>query len=1663
MANETATAQPAPQGYQGNWMGAALNMAPQLMNSFGGGGRAPQMPFNKGGPQIAMPGYGQYNTPPSNNANLYAMTGAGVDVARMAAQRTGIDKSGYGRAGFAAANMAQGAMTGGVEGGMRTLNAMSMMPIIGGMLGGMGGLVGMATGPQAMLALNAVKTISRMVGIDGGDFGKSISNKVGQMMMRYNPVYQMISGQIYKNQKKDEKTYQEFTEEVGKSIGTTGSYVDLIRTGPRYFADKSDDPKLALLFYIAKIKSEESPWTILMAQQMGATRNNLLMKDLPEKEGFVYRLADKIGTAISETPGLNALFNLAKAPLDILKMGGNILSAPGKGIMNAFSGTGDFLDKFLFGSESKRHADNPEELAKEAGVYKSSQDIQRIAMKAIAQFAEEAYKVQLKQLETEQNILGVLQSTHKLTTGQDFQYQYTQAEKFKEGLTFSIAAQGMATKKDAMDAEENNKQAIAAIMQQNLWGGLAGKYYEAKTEMSAFLGIGKTGRDIKSAQETLPELIKAAEAKKQQDEGGRDLTEEEKRVIRKQIEYEVVERVKLEATERDKIAAQQGMQTFFTGAPQTFGIETTQAGIGLRQQFNWDENQLQAGLMSGEAARAKKGREDDITAKFKKALANATGFLGIQYEKETERILRQAMNLEQRFAMAKQGKQIEEVGELKSTQELMSELFTQKDELMGGERTTENMQEMFNVHNKIQDLEELGTQDGEQLVLMSSIVTSITDMKDTLFNKLIDIQCILEGSAASEAETAMKQEETTKEQKKTTGAIDVMYKQDTEQYSGDSTTQNKIYDFQKKILESQEDTSKNISHLVKMFKISWVDDYDLAESAATGAIIDDGRPIKDQPSTDSAGVLIKAHDGEAIISPGKYNKGFFDWFEETVVGKALVDKYAASPGVSKNTIGFMSKQKSIQSDTMSERIKEREEKGEKREERDIQKGLSTDVQKIAEAVTEEAEDPKKKEKTKDEDKSWFSKILGGIGFLTSAVGAVGSLGMVLASEGAIGAKGLAALSGKALSKGFFKNMGGKLLEKIGFKGVGKFTGKAAGKILVKTIGKSIPFMGVLVGLGFAAKRWSEGDIVGGLWELASGISAQLPVIGWGISAGIDVMLMLEDEAKAKSEEEGEEYKGGKTVISKINNFVKERLKVVKDWWGDFFYKVPIIGNFLGNLITGQNKESEDIFTKENAKSILDFSKESIINAKDMYVDIFKRVWGFIKGAPGMIFEFLKESGTSSIKFLKSALMSDETLDVKQVEDKSAPGLIARGSDFIKGLLSNDKEDGGYVNEGKGVGSAGDKVKNLLRTVTKGVDSAREKVKGPPPKKPPQDSLGIRGSINKKSEIGVGGIPDINKYTDKIGNLVNNSIMNILKSVSDSEDNISDPIKDMFKITSPIGPREAKKEPGASEVPSGMHKGVDFSTGGKSGVPIQSIVGGEVVKTGGAYHEVLIKDEATGGFQRYAHLDKINVKMGDHVRGGEIIGTSGGWGKGGAKSFTPHLHLEMLTKDKKHLNPEQLFYEYWKSGGDTNYKGEKSYTFNPKSRGYVSSDKATQSLLSAFQKQKEKPLTEGIGIGGQANLSSEMKSVTGNPFEEEDFSLKDLASELKNVVKSTQTAVQPVVVPSPPVVVPSNNAIDERNIELVGGSFERMVDELFASQVSSLSTNLKKHALNSSIS
>jgi len=100
-----------------------------------------------------------------------------------------------------------------------------------------------------------------------------------------------------------------------------------------------------------------------------------------------------------------------------------------------------------------------------------------------------------------------------------------------------------------------------------------------------------------------------------------------------------------------------------------------------------------------------------------------------------------------------------------------------------------------------------------------------------------------------------------------------------------------------------------------------------------------------------------------------------------------------------------------------------------------------------------------------------------------------------------------------------------------------------------------------------------------------------------------------------------------------------------------------------------------------------------------------------------------------------------------------------------------------------------------------------------------------------------------------------------------------------------------------------HKGMDFTS--PKGTPIYATGNGKVIRAdagSSGFGKHIRIDHGFGYVTLYAHLSKYNVKKGQKVKRGDLIGYVGSTGR----SQAPHLHYE-VRYNKQQVNPINFYY------------------------------------------------------------------------------------------------------------------------------------------------------------
>ena len=114
-----------------------------------------------------------------------------------------------------------------------------------------------------------------------------------------------------------------------------------------------------------------------------------------------------------------------------------------------------------------------------------------------------------------------------------------------------------------------------------------------------------------------------------------------------------------------------------------------------------------------------------------------------------------------------------------------------------------------------------------------------------------------------------------------------------------------------------------------------------------------------------------------------------------------------------------------------------------------------------------------------------------------------------------------------------------------------------------------------------------------------------------------------------------------------------------------------------------------------------------------------------------------------------------------------------------------------------------------------------------------------------------------------------------------------PIEGDIDMSSPFGMRMDPFLRGPA-----IHSGLDLR--GDTGDPVRATANGTVVTASwqGGYGNMIEIDHNNGLSTRFGHLSKMEVKVGQNVKMGEVIGRIGSTGR----STGPHLHYETRVND-----------------------------------------------------------------------------------------------------------------------------------------------------------------------
>jgi murein DD-endopeptidase MepM/ murein hydrolase activator NlpD len=113
----------------------------------------------------------------------------------------------------------------------------------------------------------------------------------------------------------------------------------------------------------------------------------------------------------------------------------------------------------------------------------------------------------------------------------------------------------------------------------------------------------------------------------------------------------------------------------------------------------------------------------------------------------------------------------------------------------------------------------------------------------------------------------------------------------------------------------------------------------------------------------------------------------------------------------------------------------------------------------------------------------------------------------------------------------------------------------------------------------------------------------------------------------------------------------------------------------------------------------------------------------------------------------------------------------------------------------------------------------------------------------------------------------------------------------------------------------VNPGVDYMTA--VGVPVLAVADGTVAKTvttiKGAGGRMVLLDFPSGHKADYLHLSRVDVKAGDAVKQGQVLGLSGASGLGKENGYGPHLHFSFRMGGSHTAGAGNIDYEVFVGG------------------------------------------------------------------------------------------------------------------------------------------------------
>lgn len=320
-----------------------------------------------------------------------------------------------------------------------------------------------------------------------------------------------------------------------------------------------------------------------------------------------------------------------------------------------------------------------------------------------------------------------------------------------------------------------------------------------------------------------------------------------------------------------------------------------------------------------------------------------------------------------------------------------------------------------------------------------------------------------------------------------------------------------------------------------------------------------------------------------------------------------------------------------------------------------------------------------------------------------------------------------------IGRGISDNLGGigKGIKSIGSKAGTKAGTKVGAKIgggVLKSLGKKIPGIGLILGTLFSIDRFKNGDILGGLGEIASGVASILPGPGTLISLGIDALLVGRDVVGEPSKPPTKLSSGGiiageagnEAVIPLNTAPAKKAISNLKEGSGGSLlgavgpvlsaaagivrnplyaavlgptvnpilkplmskYKVPVYSGEFGSFKIGKLKAAATQ-SKAKAESAKKAGDNPLTAAFGWLGNLFGGIGGAVSGAIGSVGNFFRNIFGGNRRRNSPVTLPPGQTDPGVANMSSLTGIHKQAADLIAGYES--ASSGGYnaMNRGQG--------------------------------------------------------------------------------------------------------------------------------------------------------------------------------------------------------------------------------------------------------------------------------------------------------------------------------------------------------------------------------------------